>query len=157
MAFSEEQVQIITNLLSAAIGAGGSLGVQWLSKKKTKEESADDHTETIIKASADTVRATQDVIVMLQGMLDEQREQLTEKIERSNASFTEEIEKLNEQLKVITAENKMLTKKIQTLDDENKGLKDDVKHLSTNNKTLSDTVRGLKARLSKYEKTTNGN
>lgn len=157
MAFSEEQVQIITNLLSAAIGAGGSLGVQWLSKRKTKDEIDDTHTETIIKASADTVKATQDVIGMLQDMLDEQEEHLTNKIERINTSFTEEIEGLNKQIKIITAENKALTKRIEALDNENKGLREDVKYLSTNNKVLSDTVRGLKLRLSKYEKITNGN
>ena len=104
-----------------------------------------------MNASTTTVKATQEVIVMLQSMLDEQRVQLTEKIERVNSSFSDDIEGLNKQLKVITAENKTLTKRVETLDNENKGLRTDVKNLATSNKTLNDNVRVLKARLSKYE------
>ena len=152
MAFSEQQIQLITNLLSAAVGAGGSIGVQWLAKKKTKEESADDHTETIIKASADTVKATGEVVLMLQSMLDEQKEQLTEKIDRINSYFNEEIDILNKNLKIVTKDNQTLTNKLDVLTTENKTLKLDIKRLVDNNKTLTDTVRVLKTRLSKYEK-----
>lgn len=152
MEFTEGQIQILMNALSAAVGAGGSMGVQWLARKKTKEESADNHTETIIKASADTVKATQEVVTMLKSMLDEQKEQLTEKIDRMNSYFNEEIDNLNKNLKIVTKDNQTLTNRIADLTTENKTLKNDIKHLADNNKTLTDTVRVLKTRLSKYEK-----
>jgi predicted nucleic acid-binding Zn-ribbon protein len=160
MPLDETQLQVLQNVISAFIGAGGSMGVQWLAKRKTRFEKSDQHTESLIKASTDTVKASQEVIAMLQSMLDKQEEHFTELIEKAKKSCREQVDELkydaDGRMEDLREDNAALNIRITGLVDENKSLSVELANVNAHNRELDIKISELKRRLSRYEKKNTG-
>ncbi len=156
MPMSEGQTQLLANAISALIGAGSSISIQWLSKRKTKPEAEDSHNEAIANASATSVKVAQEVVETLKSLLNDQKIQLTEQIDRAKTSCNQQIENLKEEYKDVIdglhTDNESLNIRITNLINENKDLQIQIAGLSADNKRLDGKVVELKRRLSRYEK-----
>jgi FtsZ-binding cell division protein ZapB len=160
MPLDETQLQVLQNVISAFIGAGGSMGVQWLAKRKTKFEKSDQHTETIVKASTDTVKASQEVIEMLKDAISQQDKHFTDQIERLKKSCNDQIENLRheygDRIDSLISDNEALNIRISGLIDENKKLSIELATMHADNQILDSKVSDLKRKLSRYEKKNTG-
>lgn len=148
---SENQLQIIYNLLSALIGVGGSMGVQWISKRrKSRKEEQDEHTSTIIKASGENVKVAQEVVSMIKNAMEDQRKSFEEQIADARQSCDEKIEELK---KDYDDRIQAYDSRIIELTNELRISNDKILDLTNDKIELQKEVEILKKRLSAYENT----
>jgi chromosome segregation ATPase len=155
MTLTEEQWRIIENIVAIIGGAGSSISIQWLAKKKTKTEAKDTHTENLLKGNESLVDQTQDVAKMLQDLLQSERDHFRVEIERVQTSCNLQISTLKTEygsrIQNLIADNEDLNQRVSRLSTDNKELNIQVASLTTNNKQLNSRIVDLKNRLGKYE------
>ncbi len=95
MPLSDSQMDILKTLITALFGSGTTMGIQWLAKRKSPQEKADDNTRLISDSADSSVKAAQVVVDMLQKMLEEQREFYEYRMVQTEKEFNEKIAELN--------------------------------------------------------------
>ena len=160
MPLTDGQMQLIENIASGIFGALSSIGVQWISTKKSKGETGDEHTETLNKASSENVETAQKINNMLRELMEEERKHFEEEIARAKDACNQEIARMkthyDSKLETLASDNEALNISMQRLVADNKELNIRVVKLTTDNKSLNDKIVDLKKRLSNYENTTTG-
>jgi len=156
---TDAQLQVLENILSGLLGVGSSIGIQWLSKRRTKLEAIDEHTETLIKASGDSIKAAQEVVAILKEMLNDQKEYFENKLKEDILEVQQDCDKkiasvdsdYSFRLQSLMEDNESLHIRITKLTDENLSLSIKITSLTEDRQKLEIKMSDLKTRLSKYE------
>lgn len=135
MQLTESQLQLLVNVVSALIGAGSSIIIQWLAKKRTPIEEKNQTTDTQTQAAAKNVATAIEVNNMLTGLLEKQRNYFDEQLEESRRACHQQIETMRDN---ISEEYNDIINKMK---DEQRRVTDE----------LTRKVIELRAKLSKYE------
>jgi chromosome segregation ATPase len=165
MPISDNQLDIITNLISVIVGAGSAKGAEWLFNRKSKSQKEDEHSENaakvageLNKASGEIVEAALKVNDMLEERLAESRVDVTSlKAEiiqirdACNQQITAIREEYRSQMETLRSENEKLNRRVNQLTADNQELNIQVVKLTGDNTKLSKQVTDLKKRLGKYE------
>ena len=132
---TEAQYQFLTNLISGILGAGSSIIIQWIAKKRTPTEERKEETNTQTTAAAANVATALEVNSMLKDLLEKERLHFNQQIDEARKACHQQIETLRENLSeeyddIIT---KMKEESRRTTDE------------------LTKKIIELRARLSRYE------
>jgi chromosome segregation ATPase len=158
MQLTEEQWRIIENVVGILVGAGSSVGIQWLAKIKTKTEAKDTHTDNLLKGNDKLMDRTQEFVDMLQESWSEERKSWVD--ERKD--FRAEIDDLRKQIATLRNEHRVqieslikdndaLSLRVEQLVSDNHELNIQVVKLTSSNEGLNKQITSLKKRLSQYE------
>lgn len=145
---TDQELSAIQNILSALFGAGSSILVQWISKKKTKTEN-DSNAMTAINASAiSNIANAQSLIDMWQEMLDEKEKHFKEDIQKARDSCKEEIEKLRLESAELTD---ALQIKVMNLTKEKEKMSRELVQLSFDKTNQLEQITALTLKLARYQ------
>lgn len=173
MQLTDQQLEVIQNIASALIGAGGMLGANWIKSKRTASQKASDIASVATDMTAKNLQSAQVLVDMWQEMLDEKEKTFQEAITSAKQSCTDQVDALRTEhekfvsdleAKVISLENEKnsLDKQIETLvqeitrlTTENKSLNHQIVKLTFNNNMQAEQDReilqGLLLKLAQYE------
>ena len=126
MTLEPQVIQLIQILVGTLAGAAVPIVIQFIQKKKTPREkvienieAGDQHIENIGKTASNLVQTSQEVIVMLKGLLEEERKHNDEEISKARESCKSEIELLkrdyDERLRILMDSNDDLEKQVSSL------------------------------------------
>jgi hypothetical protein len=132
---TEAQYNLLANLVSGLIGAGSSIMIQWVAKRRSPAEEKNERTDAQTNAAAKNVATAIEVNNMLKGLLEKQRIYFDEQLEESRNSCHTQIESLRENL---SEEYNDIMDKMKI---EQRNVTDE----------LTRKIIELRARLSKYE------
>lgn len=132
---TEAQYQLLANLVSGLLGAGSSIVIQWIAKKRSPAEEKNERTDAQTNAAAKNVATAIEVNNMLKGLLEKQRAYFDEQLEESRKACHTQIENLRENL---SDEYNDIINKMKL---EQKNVTDE----------LTRKIIELRARLSQYE------
>ena len=132
---TEAQYNLLANLVSGIIGAGSSIAIQWLAKKRTPAEEKNERTDAQTNAAAKNVATAIEVNTMLKGLVQNQKDYFDEQLEKSRESCRLQIEAMRDNLSEEYNDiiNTMKTEQTKVTDE------------------LTRKIVELRARLSKYE------
>lgn len=145
---TDTQIQAMQNLISALIGAGTSVGIQWVSKRRTKSEQNNDNIELFNKVAKDNILSAQSLIDMWQEMLDEKEKHFIYQIDMAKESCSLQIANLREENNILVED---LRSKIIQLTLEKEIMSREIVSLTYNKRTQEDKIGELTVRIGKYQ------
>ena len=139
MDISDNNLRILENILSMVFGASTPIIIQWVMKKKTKKEQAQEEINANAQAAKINLEGAQDVIEMFKQLVEEQRIHFDNRLQSAKDQCTSQIQELK-------SENRIELDEIRLV---NEALKAD-------NEAMNIKITNLRERLSKYESVITG-
>jgi len=151
MPLTEDQMQLLGNAISTLLGIGGTMGTQYVLKRKSKQEEDTDATKTLNDAAKENILTTQSVVNMLQEMLTDQQNYFTAQLGRVEQGFEKKANDLTAYGEKLKNENENLYNENGRLGRENTSLSIKLAGAITDVDVLTNRCDDLQKRLSKYE------
>ena len=145
---TEQELNAIQNILSALVGAGTSIGVQWLSKRKSKSEETSETLNAINASAVSNIANAQALIDMWQEMLDEKEKHFKEDIENARNVCKEQIDKLREESGELI---ESLRIKVAELTKEKEKMSREIVQLSFDKTNQLEQITELTLKLARYQ------
>ena len=143
------QVTLVSTTIGSLVGFSSSFIIEWYKKKKPPRDADREAANQIVIAAKDNVATTQNVIDLLEGRLEKEREYYDGLIERSKKDCQNQITDMKQQYDN-TIED--LQAQIIKGNSEKNELSKQVEKLTVEKTALQVEVSDLKERLTKYEK-----